>query len=174
MYSEQEVWLDINGYEGLYQISSYGRVKSLERQVKTRGGFRTIRERVLKARSDKDGYLALILSKNGKVKTFKVHRLVGEYFLKNPDNLPQINHKDEDKTNNYYKNLEYVVNLKNTNNYHSKNGTKKYGVHMANKKWRARIKKDGKSICLGFYKDKEKAYQAFYNKYKELHGVTPW
>lgn len=171
---KQEQWKDIEDYEGYYQISSHGCVKSLERQVKTKNGFRTVRERVLKPRKDKDGYLSVILSKNKKSKTCKIHRLVGKYFLENPNNLPQVNHIDGNKQNNYYENLEYTANLKNTNHYHSKNGTKKYGVHMSQSKWRARIKKDGKSICLGHYEKKDDAYQAFYKKYKELHGVTPW
>jgi hypothetical protein len=171
---ESEIWKDIESYEGYYQISSYGRIKSLERQVKTKHGFRTVKERVLKELPDKDGYIMVKLSKNNSIKTCKVHRLVGEHFLENPNDLPQVNHIDGDKTNNFYKNLEYTANLKNTNHYHSKNGTRKYGVHMSNNKWRARIKKDGKSICLGFYTNKEDAYQAFYDKYKQLHGVTPW
>ena len=171
---KKETWKNIKDYEGYYQISSYGRVKSLKRQVKTKNGFRIIKEKILKLKKDKDGYLGVILSKNSNTRTYKVHRLVAEYFLKNYNNLPQVNHIDGNKQNNYYENLEYVANLKNTNHYHSRNGTKKYGVHMANNKWRARIKKDGKSICLGHYEKKDDAYQAFYNKYKELHGVTPW
>ena len=174
MLKNYEVWKNIDGYVGNYQISSFGNVKSLERQARTKNGSRTVRERFLKKTHDKEGYLNVKLSKNSKIRTFKLHRLVGEYFIENPNNLPQINHIDEDKTNNYYKNLEYTVNLKNTNNYHSKNGTKKYGIHMSQGKWRARIKKDGKSICLGFYIEKEKAYKEFYNKYKELHEVAPW
>jgi hypothetical protein len=171
---EGEMFKDIKGFEGLYQISSHGRILSMERQVKTKHGFRKVRERILKKSPDKDGYLMVTLSKDSKTKKCKVHRLVGEYFLDNPDNLPQVNHIDEDKTNNYYRNLEYVINLKNTNNYHSKNGTRKYGVHMSQGKWRARIKKDGKTIHIGQYEDKDIAYQAFHDKYKELHGVKPW
>lgn len=171
---KKETWKNIKDYEGYYQISSYGRVKSLKRQVKTKNGFRIIKEKILKKIPDKDKYIMVKLSKNNKIKTCKVHRLVAEYFIENPNNLPQVNHIDGNKQNNYYKNLEYTANLKNTNHYHSRNGTKKYGVHMSQNKWRARIKKDGKSICLGHYEKKDDAYQAFYNKYKELHGVTPW
>ena len=171
---KDEVWKDIKGYKWLYQISSHGNVKSIERRVASRGGSRLVRERILKPSSDKDGYLQVNLSKNGITKTLKIHRLAGECFLDNPDKNLQINHIDGDKTNNYHKNLEYVVNLKNTNHYHSKNGTKKYGVHMSQNKWRARIKKDGKSICLGHYSNKETAYKAFFSKYVELHGVKPW
>lgn len=167
-------WKDIEGYEDMYKISNSGYIKSIERKVVNRNNLRTIKEKILKYKKDKEGYCSVSLCKNGTVRTFKVHRLVAEAFISNTNNLPQVNHKDENKENNAVSNLEWIVNLKNTNNYHSKNGTKKYGVHKSNDKWRSRIKKDGKSICLGFYESKELAYEAFYNKYKELHGVTPW
>lgn len=95
-----EVWKDIKVYEGLYQVSNYGRVKSLNYHL-------TKKEMVLKASPDCGGYLKVVLYKNGKRKHFLVHRLVAEAFLPNPDNLPQINHKDEDKTNNIVENLEW-------------------------------------------------------------------
>lgn len=171
---KEEEWVDIKDFEGMYKVSSYGRVMSMERQVKTAHGTRTVRQRVLKGRGDKDGYLGVVLSKGSVTKTFKIHRLVANYFVENNDNLPQVNHIDGNKTNNYCNNLEWVCNLKNTNHYHNNNGTKKYGVHMCNNKWRARIKKDGKSINIGFFENKEDAYQAFFDKYTELHGVTPW
>ena len=81
---KKEIWKDILGYEGLYQVSNFGRVKS------TKFG----KERILKLTKDKDGYLIVNLYKNNKSKTLKVHRLVAEVFLPNPYNLPQVNHKD--------------------------------------------------------------------------------
>ena len=89
-----EIWRDIKDYEGLYQVSNWGRVKSLNYR-------RTVKERVLKPNKHKSGYLQVTLCKNGKLKHYLVHRLVTEAFLENPDNLPQVNHKDEDKTNNF-------------------------------------------------------------------------
>lgn len=93
---EQEVWKDVKGYEGLYQVSNWGRVKRI-----------TNNNRVLKPYKVKKGYLNVVLSKNGKAKTFRVHRLVALAFLPNPDSLPEINHKDEKKDNNNVDNLEW-------------------------------------------------------------------
>lgn len=102
-----EVWKDIKDYEGFYQGSNWGRVKSLER-IDCIGHHR--KERILKPKKDKYGYLQVNLWKNGKKKTFTVHRLVTEAFIPNPNNLPCINHKDECKTNNNVNNLEWCDN----------------------------------------------------------------
>ena len=103
-----EEWRPVVGYEGLYEVSNMGRVKSLERTVwDNRGCYRTVHERILKPRKDRSGYLQVNLSKDGKVKWCTVHRLVAIAFLDNADNLPEVNHKDEDKTNNCVENLEW-------------------------------------------------------------------
>ena len=99
-----EEWRDIKGYEGYYQISNFGRVKSLSRDV---GSNRCKKETIMKTSLDKDGYENLVLRKNGKQRHFRVNRLVAEAFLENPNNYPQVNHKDEDKTNNNANNLEW-------------------------------------------------------------------
>lgn len=105
-----EIWKDIPGYQGYYQISSLGKVKSLKRLVnssKSAIGLRIVGERILKTRIDKYGYETVILRKNNKDKHYTIHRLVASVFLDNPDNLPSINHKDLNKLNNYYLNLEW-------------------------------------------------------------------
>lgn len=94
---EQEIWKSIKGYEGLYEVSNLGRIKSLWYG----------REKILKPYKNKDGYLQVILSKNGKVKNFRVHRLVAEAFIPNPMGLPEINHLDENKANNVINNIEW-------------------------------------------------------------------
>ena len=99
-----EEWRNIKGYEGYYQISNFGRVKSLSRDV---GSNRCKKETIMKTSLDKDGYENLVLRKNGKQRHFRVNRLVAEAFLENPNNYPQVNHKDEDKTNNNVNNLEW-------------------------------------------------------------------
>ena len=97
-----EVWKDIEGYEGLYQVSNLGNVKSFPRH-----GTRTNQVFFLSQSKDSKGYMRVWLS-NGKVqKNFKVHRLVASAFVENPNNLPQVNHKDENKQNNSLLNLEW-------------------------------------------------------------------
>ena len=112
-----EEWRDVVGYEGLYQVSNTGKVKSLERTVwnKGKGCYRTVPERILKADKEGSGYYQVWLSKDGKRGRYKVHRLVAQAFIPNPNNLPEVNHKDEDKANNCVENLEYCSRLYNAN-----------------------------------------------------------
>lgn len=105
----KEIWKDIKGYEGLYQVSNLGRVKSMDRCVKTiNNSTRLIKGKVLSAYITSNGYYRLSLCKEGVEKRYFVHRLVAEAFIQNPDNLPQINHKDENKLNNCVDNLEWT------------------------------------------------------------------
>ena len=100
----EEIWKPIEGYEGLYEVSSYGRVRSLDR-YDSRNHFR--KGKLLKNKDNGNGYLLCILSKNGIVKNKYIHRLVAEAFIERPDGLYEVNHKDEDKTNNSVDNLEW-------------------------------------------------------------------
>ena len=95
---------DIKNYEGLYAVTSCGRVYSYKRR------------RFLKPVCEKNGYLRVCLCRDGEIKWYLVHRLVAEAFIPNPDNLPQINHKDENKANNCLQNLEWC-DAKYNNNY---------------------------------------------------------
>ena len=104
----KEVWRDIEGYEGKYQVSNKGRVKSLNYH-------RSGKEVILKQCKSKDGYLKVCLFKNGKETTFSVHRIVALAFINNYNNCPEINHKDEDKTNNCVENLEWCDRKYNVN-----------------------------------------------------------
>lgn len=106
---KKEIWKPILNYEGLYEVSNWGRIKS----------FKFGKERILKPGTNKYGYLIVILCKNGKVKHFYVHRLVAEAFIPNPHNYPCMNHKDECKTNNNVNNLEWCTYTYN-NNYGTK------------------------------------------------------
>lgn len=110
-----EAWKDIVGYEGYFQISNMGRVKSLRRYFNNNGGFTLVEEKIRKQAMDKKGYLRTELSVSGKGVTKKVHRLVADAFILNPNNLPQVNHIDEAKSNNKYTNLEWVNNKDNIN-----------------------------------------------------------
>lgn len=106
----EEIWKDIKGYENLYMISSYGRVKSI-------GGRRgsSNKPKILKQGTDTSGYKMVIFRVNKHSKTFKVHRLVAEAFIPNPNNLPEVNHKSEIKTQNNVENLEWCDHLYNSN-----------------------------------------------------------
>lgn len=98
----EEIWKDIAGYEGKYQVSNLGNVKSLRYRNKTE-------EHLLTKRPQKNGYLTVSLSKNSIYKNFLIHRLVADVFIENPYNFPQVNHIDEDKTNNCVDNLEWCT-----------------------------------------------------------------
>ena len=103
-----EIWKDIKDYEGLYQVSNWGRVKSFDTYKKGKNGsIRFYKGKILKLKTNKDGYSQIGLWKNGKRKYFLVHRLVAEAFISNTDNLPCVNHKDENKQNNVVSNLEW-------------------------------------------------------------------
>ena len=116
-----EIWKDYKDYEGLYQASNLGRLRSLDRWVKSKSGsVRFCKGKILKLCTDKYGYLKVGLWKNNKVKTYYVHHLVAEVFLPNPNNYKEVNHKDEDKTNNSVENLEWCS-AKYNSNYGTRN-----------------------------------------------------
>ena len=112
-----ENWKDIKGYEGFYQVSNLGRVKSLARVSYNPNGTVNshIKEKILVQNLDRGGYPNVGLCKNGKSKTMKVHRLVAMAFIENPENKSQINHKDEVKINNVVENLEWCSAQENIN-----------------------------------------------------------
>lgn len=109
-----EVWNPVVGYEGLYEVSSMGKVKSVERVL---SDGRLWEERILKPEKNKGGYLIVHLSKNGKRKVYTIHRLVALAFIPNdtPEHKTQINHLNEVKTNNHYLNLSWVTPKENAN-----------------------------------------------------------
>ena len=107
-----EEWRSIPGYEGLYEVSSYGRVRSLDR-YDSRNCFR--KGRIMKQNNDGRGYMSVQLCLDGKIKKYLVHRLVIQTFILNPDNLPEVNHKDENPGNNNVDNLEWCNHSYNIN-----------------------------------------------------------
>ena len=112
-----EVWRDVVGYEGLYQVSNLGRVRSVDRVTFSTGTMREDANYHFKGKLLKQGnrnasispYKQVVLYKDRKHKTYGVHRLVAEAFIPNPNNLPQVNHKDENKGNDEKENLEWCT-----------------------------------------------------------------
>ena len=108
-----EIWMDIKGYEGLYKVSNFGKIKSLGRKVKSSNGYRLKKEKILKQTEDGRGYNAVHLCKEGKCKQFRVHRIVATAFIRNPKKGEVVNHIDGNKLNNNYLNLEWCTSRQN-------------------------------------------------------------
>lgn len=158
------IWKDIKGYEGQYQVSNTGLVKSLQQKS----------ERILKTGLDK-GYERLTLTSNGVQSRKAVHRLVAMAFVENerPTEFNTINHIDGDTTNNNADNLEWCNVRGNTNHARLSKGSSKYpGVCITKAgTWLSRCVKDGKRYTLGSYKVEEDAYNA-YLRFCEENGLT--
>lgn len=147
--SDSEVWKDIAGYEGLYQVSNKGNIHSVER-INLRGS--KCGGRTLKPRDHKEGYLHVALSKNGIAKNKLVHRLVAEAFIENQNNYPIINHKDEVRANNNVENLEWCTKAYNMNY----GNARKKSIQKLSKKVKAVNIKTGENLT--------------FNSAKEAHG----
>lgn len=134
-----EIWKDITGYEGIYQISNYGRVKSLDRYIQYVNGNNIFTKgKILNGFTKPTGYKSVDLYYNNHRKKFHIHRLVAGAFIENPNNLPEVNHKDEDKSNNCVENLEWC-----TCAYNINYGTHNQKVANSNKNHPNKIK----AIC---------------------------
>jgi hypothetical protein len=162
---ENEEWRDVPGYEGLYQVSNLGRVKSLPKSGS--GGHNGKLLRMNCVGKIGKSYLAVILSKNKKTKSFKVHKLVAMAFLNHkPDGTHKlcVDHRDNDKLNNKLENLQLITARENTTK-DKKEGTSKYlGVSWKKNanKWKAQIEINRKVIHLGQFlkeEDASKVYQ---------------
>jgi hypothetical protein len=117
----KEVWKDIKGYEGIYQVSNIGNIKSLEREVPNKrfpGVTNILKEKRLKPGLSSSKYMTVVLSDGIKIKTFSLHRLIACAFIENNENKPYINHKDGDKLNNIFSNLEWCTASENGKHAH--------------------------------------------------------
>lgn len=148
----QEEWRDVPDYEGMYQVSDLGRVKSLQRKterIHSKSRIKLVKEIIRKQTKEKDGYLQVCLKKDLKVKTFKTHRLVATLFISNPENKPQVNHKNSIKTINDVFNLEWNTSKENINHALDfglmPRGEKSYKTILTEKQV-LEIRKIGKSI----------------------------
>ena len=140
---EEEVWIDIKGYEGRYQVSNMGRIKRLERTFFDKSGHKQhLKERILDPCTDQSGYLLVKLSNNNrKQKTLKVHRLVCSAFHKNFENKLEVNHINEDKLDNRACNLEWVTRKENC-----KHGTRTARIAKTQSKSVGQYTRDGELI----------------------------
>lgn len=160
-----EIWKDVVGYEGKYQVSNIGNVQSL----KSRWGERSIPHVMVPqlsgAGTEQIKYLRVLLTKNGQSKKILVHRLVASAFVTNHDNKPHVNHIDGNRLNNRIENLEWCTHRENMS--HARNrpgltGTKFMGPPRKGKKrWAARIKIKSKQYHLGYFTTQHEAHLAY-------------
>ena len=153
-----EEWKSISGYEGLYEVSSYGRVKRLKISYIRKNGIMVHKpELILKPNYFSGGYFRVGMYKNKTFKYYLIHRLVAQAFLPNPDNLPEVNHKDEDKSNNRVDNLEWCDHKYNMN----------YGT-LQQRRIQTNIN-NGKYTVYSRTKEYTKEYSKKYNKEHREH-----
>ena len=157
-----EVFRSIDGYES-YAISSFGRVKN----VKT--------GKILKARNDKYGYLRVNLYEYRVMKTHRIHKLVANAFIDNPNNKQCVDHKNNDRTNNDISNLRFATYKENNQNSsistRNTSGCKGISWNKKAKKWNAKIMIDGISINIGYYDDLDDAKIARINRANQAFGI---
>jgi len=154
---EEEIWKDIEGYEGLYRISSFGNV------------FSIISNKILKLSIDTNGYHSISLRK----KTSRIHVILAKHFIPNPENKKQVDHIDRNKLNNHISNLRWATQGENQAN--RSNVTRNYkGIFRKNrckrKRWIAQIRLNRKAYYLGTFKSEIEAALAYNKKAKEFFG----
>lgn len=168
-----EIWKDIEDYEGLYQISNFGNVKSLDRTIFHKKGFNiTLKSKNIKYSKNKDGYCQVNLTKNSKQKCFKISRLVAEHFLNKEFSDQEVNHIDRNKSNNHVNNLEWVTKRENCCHRSKLINNNLIGVTFDKNrnKYSSSIRINKKRIFLGRYNTEKEAYEARKN-YELEHGI---
>eukprot|EP01041_Mallomonas_annulata_P003281 gene3281-6495_t len=158
---EVEYWTNIKDYPD-YAVSTFGNVENMKTG------------RILKAGIDTNGYFTVVLYKNGKSKTHRVHQLVAQAFLDNFDDKQNVDHIDNDRQNNNISNLRFATYVENSRNAKlsssNTSGIKGVSFDSNRNKWKAYINIDGIRIHLGYYKSIEDAKQARINKAHEVFG----
>lgn len=172
---QEEIWKDVIGYEGLYQVSNLGRVKSLSKIKLNKGKypFKT-KDIILKHSLDGGGYAFVKIFNNTSKLTYKVHQLVAMTFLNHkPCGMKLIiDHINENKIDNRVENLQIVTNRYNVSKSTFKNRNVSVGCQfiVSTNKWRSQIKINNKNIHLGLFNSETEASEAYQNKLKEIIG----
>ena len=167
-----EIFKDVPNYEGIYQVSNFGNVKSVSRTIKNNKGFYLSKEIILKSAKSKNNYYSVVLRKENVSKTYRVHVLVAMAFLDFKPNkqVLTIDHKNGVRTDNRLENLQIVTQRENTQNYHkNKNGGLGCVFHPQTKKWRSRIHINGFNIHLGLFEEKKTCEKIFIKASKNIH-----
>lgn len=168
-----EKWKDVIGYEGLYQVSSKGRVRSVDRLVSSAGRFRKEKGRVKALSANHDGYPRVGLYKGGKGKYFSVHRLVAAAFIPNPENKPLVDHINGTRNDNRVKNLRWATHSQNNAHCHSTSrnsgivGVRRRDACKKNP-WEVSGSVGGKEITIGYFPTLPLAIQARKKHLKEV------
>lgn len=174
----KEIWKAIEGYEGYYEISNLGRVKSIDRYVRKGGHSFHVKEKILKQHINDSGYPIVILTKEKKSKWVRVHRLIAEAFIPNPNNLPEIDHINTDKKDYRIDNLRWVSHKQNMNNAITKREQKirSNSPSLIKKRHATAKQKGGKTAPKTVYKySLSGEYICCYNSIRDAakeHNVT--
>lgn len=155
----EEIWKNIDGFEGLYKVSNLGNVKCITHKCPGRYGLRTVKEHLMTQVKGSKGYYYVSLSNMDRGHTFAVHRLVAKAFIPNPDNLPCVNHKDENKGNNCIENLEWCTSLYN-NTYND--------VHLKRKRYTHKYQYELDKVIKNV-REVLSEVNAFKEKYPNIH-----
>ena len=163
---EGEIWKDIERFEGRYQMSNFGRLKSLSRIIDNKRGTYILKEKIIVLYINKLGYVIFNIKINNKQYNFLAHRVVATLFVENKKNNSEVNHIDRIRSNNIFTNLEWVcraengchrsLNIKKTSIYIGVSIDKKMKINI----WKSQIQINNKKIHLGFFKTEEEAYKA--------------
>lgn len=158
----EEIFKDVKGYEGVFQVSNLGNVKSLQRKAFNGHSMIDIKEKILSQRLSSNGYPKVTFRNQERFHSPMVHRLVAEAFIQNPENKKQVNHINGNKSDNRVENLEWVSSMENCCHREIKKpNTSVYsGVHWDKKdnKWKATIRFEGRNKQLGSFDDELSAY----------------
>lgn len=177
----EEIWKAIKGYEGRYEVSNLGRVRSFDKVLYLKNSSFMHKGRIIKLRPGKTSpYLLASLSSNGVRKVKLVHRLVAEAFIDNSELKPEVNHKNGVKTDNRASNLEWVTSSENkqhalkmlprkTLTSTNKSGFSGVSLHKSTGKWQASLTHNGKRVYVGIYQSPEEAHKALLCRKEELY-----